>query len=65
MKLLALVYFVVTLATLAIGTHAHDHRDNSAHLRGAFEAINFLSEDNDTCSELGGRCETRPQLPRN
>jgi len=60
MKLLALVYSVVTLASLAIGTHAYD----SARLRGAIEAINFLTEDNDTCSELGGLCETNdPNSP--
>jgi len=64
MKLLALIYSAVTLASLTIGTHAYDHHDNSAHLRGAIEAINFLSEDNDTCSELGGPCDTNdPNSP--
>jgi len=58
MKLLVLVYCVVTLASLSIGTHAYDHHDDSAHLRGAIESIMFLTEDNDTCSELGGPCET-------
>ena len=53
MKLLALVYSV-TLASLSIGTHAYDHHDNSAHLRGTIEAIKFLTEDE--CIPEGGRC---------
>jgi len=57
MKLLALIYSAVTLASLTIGTHAYDHQDDSAHLRGAIEAIKFLTEDNDTCSEIGDNCE--------
>jgi len=56
MKLLALVYSVVTLASLATGTHACD----SAHLRGAIEAVNFLTEDNDTCRELNQACWRHP-----
>jgi len=56
MKLLALVYSVVTLASLAIGTHAYDHQDESAHLRGTIEAIKFLTEDKDQCGLEGEYC---------